>query len=133
MDIDIKNKLKNNNPILKMIFPVLDNFPFDVIRIIPINKIKEDIFSKFNPIMKDVIVVAMLLPNIMPILLLKVSNLAFIRLIVNIITAELDCIIVVDIKPTKILFFVVDVKFNSFCFTFVKDKVIKLLLNKSIE
>ena len=78
-------------------------------------------------------VVAMLLPSIIPILLLNVSNLAFIRLIVSIITAELDWIIVVDINPTRMLFFVVDVKFNIFCFTFVNDKAIKLLLNKSIE
>ena len=83
--------------------------------------------------MNEVMVVAMLLPSIIPMLLLKVNILAFMRPIVNIITAELDCINAVEIKPTNRLFEVDEVIFNNFCFIFVNDSVIKLLLKKSIE
>ena len=33
-----ENKLKNSSPIAKIIFPILDGFPFEVISIIPVNK-----------------------------------------------------------------------------------------------
>ena len=69
----------------------------------------------------------------MPMLLLKVSSLAFIKLMVNIITAELDWIIHVDINPVIKLFVVEDVRFNNFCFVLFNDKDIRLLLKQSIE
>lgn len=75
----------------------------------------------------------MLLPSNIPMLLLNVNSLAFIRLIVNIITAELDCMIEVVIKPTAMLFGVVEVNFSNLFLMFVNDRVIKLLLKKSIE
>lgn len=69
----------------------------------------------------------------MPILLLKFNILAFIKLIVSIITAELDWIIDVEIKPTIKLFFVEDVKVNNLFFTLVIEIDIRLLLKVSIE
>ena len=130
---DIRNKLKNNRPMEKITFPIFLNLSLKEIKINPTNIIKADIFSKFNPIMNDVIVVAILLPSIIPIELLKVNSLAFISPIVSIITAELDCIMVVAMKPIVKLFEVDDVRLNIFCFTLSNDKVIKLQLNKSIE
>ena len=82
--IDIKNKLKNNNPMANVILPILASVPLYIISIIPSNIMYEEIASRFKPTINDVIVVAMLLPNIIPILLLKVSNFAFIKPIVSI-------------------------------------------------
>lgn len=92
-----------------------------------------EIFSRLSPTINDVIVVAMLLPSIIPMLLLNVRILAFISPIVSIITAELDCIKAVEIKPTNRLFEVEEVNFKSFCLTLFNDKEIRLLLNMSIE
>lgn len=127
---DIKNKLKKRRPILKTIFPDL-NLKIDKIN--PISIIYDDNFSRFNPTIKDVIVVAMLLPNIIPMLLLKVSILALISVIVSIITAELDCIMAVDKNPTIKLLDVEDVMLSSFCFILLNDRHIRLLLSVSIE
>ena len=90
IDVDIRNKLKKSNPILNIIFPNLLNLFFPSIRINPKSMMYAEIFSIFSPIIKDVIVVAMLLPRSIPILLLKVNIWAFIRLIVSKMTAELD-------------------------------------------
>ena len=87
----------------------------------------------FNPTIKEVIVVATLLPNIIPMLLLKVSILAFISVIVNVITAELDCIKAVERKPIVKLLGVEEVKDKSFCFTLFSDNEIRLLLKVFIE
>lgn len=130
---DIKNKLKNNSPMEKITFPIFFSLSLKEMKINPSSIIYADIFSKFNPIINEVIVVAILLPSIIPMELLNVKSLAFIRPIVSIITAELDCINEVATKPTIKLLEVVDVKFNIFCFTLFNDKVIRLLLNKSIE
>ena len=130
---DIKNKLKNNSPMEKITFPIFLSLSLKEMKINPSSIIYADIFSKFNPIINEVIVVAILLPSIIPIELLKVNSLAFINPIVSIITAELDWMRDVAIKPTVKLLYVDDVKFSIFCFTLFKDKVIKLLLNKSIE
>ena len=53
----------------------------------------------FNPIKNEESVVAILLPNTIPILWLNDSNLAFIKAIVSMINAELDWRIVVDMNP----------------------------------
>lgn len=87
----------------------------------------------FNPTIKEVIVVATLLPNIIPMLLLKVSILAFISVIVKVITAELDCIKAVERKPIVKLLGVEEVKDKSFCFTLFSDNEIRLLLKVFIE
>ncbi len=87
----------------------------------------------FNPTIKDVMVVATLLPSIIPMLLLKVNSFAFIKLIVSVITAELDCIKAVERKPIVKLFGVEEVKDRSFCFTLDKDNEIRLLLKVFIE
>lgn len=87
-----------------------------------------DNFSMFNPVIKEVIVVAMLLPSIMPILLLKVNALAFIREIVRIMTADDDCISAVAINPVLKLFKVEDVIEFSFCFILFNDIDIRFVL-----
>ena len=130
---DIKNRLKNSNPIENIILPVFFVFSLKDIRINPISIMYADIFSKFKPMIKEVTVVAMLLPSMIPMELLNVKSFAFISPIVSIITAELDCIMVVAMKPIVKLFEVDDVRLNIFCFTLFIDKVIKLQLNKSIE
>ena len=128
MAIDVKNKLKNKRPIAKRIFPAFLTLFLQNDSVSPRIIIYADIFSSSSPVMKEVIVVAMLLPNMIPILLLKVKSLAFIRLMVSIITAELDCIMVVAKKPVVILLNVEDVMLCNFCFTLFKDRDIRLLL-----
>lgn len=90
IDSDIKYRLKNNRPIEKVILPIFFIFSLPLISNIPNNIMYADIVSKFNPIINEVVVVAILLPNIIPILLLKFKRFAFISVIVIIITAELD-------------------------------------------
>lgn len=88
-----ENIAKKSNEIKKMIFEIEDIFLFfDLVKNKEIIKIKGDIFSIFNPMNIEEIVVAILLPNIIPILSLKVKILAFIIVRVNRVTAELDCI-----------------------------------------
>ena len=86
----------------------------------------DEIFSIFKPIINEVIVVAILLPKRIPILLLNVNILAFIRLIVSKITAELDWIIIVDRNPASMLFLVEEVNFNIFFFIVSKERHDKL-------
>ena len=59
------------------------------------------IFSMFKPIRNEERVVAMLLPSTIPMLWLNDNNLAFIRAIVNMISAELDWRMVVEINPVR--------------------------------
>ena len=125
---DVKNKLKKSSPIVNNIFPTVLVLFLKNVNVSPIIIMYEDIFSIFIPIMNEVIVVAILLPSIIPILLLKVSSLAFIKLIVSIITAELDCISDVVINPVLKLLNVVEVIVFSFCFTLFRDNKVKLLL-----
>lgn len=133
IDKDIKYRLKNNNPIEKVIFPAFLIFSFPLTSRIPTNIMYADMASKFNPTINDVVVVAILLPNSMPILLLKFKRFTFIRVIVSIITAELDWIIVVAINPVTTLLEVEDVILVIFCLILSKDIFIKLLLKRSIE
>jgi hypothetical protein len=95
--------------------------------------INDDMLSMFNPTIKDVMVVAILLPRSIPMLLLKFNNPAFIKLMVKIITAELDWIIKVLIKPNKRLFLVVLVANVIFSFSLFKDKVASVSLKEFIE
>ena len=118
---------------LNIIFPIFDILFLVIDNESPMSIMYADIFSRFNPIINEVIVVAILLPSIIPMLLLNVSIFAFISPIVSIITAELDCISDVVTNPNAILFGVEDVKFNSFCFILFKDIFTRLLLKESIE
>ena len=97
------------------------------------NIIKLDIFSRFKPTINDVIVVAILLPKIMPILWLKVNAFILINVIVIIMIAELDCINAVEINPVSILECKEDVNLDSFSLIDVKENFNRSLLNKSIE
>ena len=75
----------------------------------------------------------MLLPNNIPMLLLNERMFVLISVIVNIITAELDCIKHVDTNPVIILFEVVDVYDDIFFFIVVSDKSVRDLPSRSIE
>ena len=108
-----------------MVFPVFLRLSLKKVKISPVSIMYADIFSMFRPTIKEVMVVAILLPNMIPMLLLKVKSLAFIKLIVSIITAELDCIIVVAKKPVLKLFIVEEVMLFSFCFTLFIDKCVR--------
>lgn len=97
-------------------------------RINPVNSMYADIFSIFNPVIKEVMVVAILLPNIMPMLLLNVNILAFIKEMVKSITADDDWIIDVAKKPVLRLFNVEEVIEFNFCFTLCNDIDIRFVL-----
>ena len=127
------NKLKNKRPMENTILLIVAFFPFPNIKGRESNIIYDDIFSKLSPIMNEVIVVAMLLPSMIPILLLKVRRLAFIRLIVIIITAELDWISAVVMNPVVKLFVVDDVMLFSWFLILGKDNDVSVLLRRSIE
>jgi hypothetical protein len=62
---------------------------------------REHIFSIFIPNRRGEIVVAMLLPNTIPILELNVNIFELISVMVSIIIAELDWINIVEINPVK--------------------------------
>ncbi len=102
VDSDIRNMEKNNNPIEKIILEILFSFGFlKRLKVREISIIKGASFSIFNPTMNEVIVVAILLPKTIPKLWLNVSKLALIRAIVIMISAELDWIMAVEIKPVN--------------------------------
>lgn len=87
---------------------------------------REDIFSIFIPNRSEEIVVAMLLPNTIPILELNVNIFELISVIVSIIIAELDWINIVEINPVKKDFEndfvrVVNLLFISFIEVFIRE------------
>ena len=89
--LDIIKIEKNNSEIKNSTLEIFAIFLFlDFDKKSVINLMSGDIFSISNPIKKEDIVVAMLLPKIIPILWLKLRRLALISAIVNIMVAELD-------------------------------------------
>lgn len=95
---------------------------FTDIPIKPVSNMNIESFSMFSPVIKEVIVVAILLPKRIPILLLKLNVFAFIRLIVKIIIAELDWIKMVVKKPSAMLLAVVDVNDKSLLFILLTER-----------
>lgn len=87
----------------------------------------------FNPTIKEVIVVATLLPKMIPILWSNVNKFALISAIVIIIRAELDWMMEVEINPVNKDDLKDDVNFFSFCLIESIDNFNKSLLKISIE
>ena len=87
---------------------------------------REEIFSIFIPNRREEIVVAMLLPNTLPILELNVNIFELISVMVSIIIAELDWINIVEINHVKKDFEndfvrVVNLLFISFIEVFIRE------------
>ena len=134
MEKDIKLIEKNKRPIANDIWAIFDILLFLwLMKKIAVAIIKNEYFSIFNPTIKDVMVVAILLPKTIPILWLNVKMLAFISAIVSIIRAELDCIMAVEMNPVNIEWCKEDVKFWIFCLILMMDNFSKSFVNKSIE